>query len=100
MQSVLLLVTYTAKPGMREVFLQEALASGIPEIIRAEEGCLRYDYYKSAEKPDEILLVEQWAAPEYQKIHMQQPHMQRLLAIKNRLVASTGLERMMIEGDD
>lgn len=100
MKSVVLLVTYTAKPGMRETFLREALASGISAKIRTEEGCLRYEYYKSEEKPDEILLVEQWATPEAQELHMQQPHMKRLLELKNRLVAATGLMQMMTEGDD
>lgn len=100
MNALLLLVTYTAKPGMRDVFLQEVLASGILDKIRAEKGCLRYAYYKSAENPDEILLTEQWAAPEHQPAHMQQPHMKQLLEIKNRLIQSTSLERMTTEGDD
>lgn len=100
MRSCWLLVTYTAKPGMRDAFLQQVLASGIPDKIRAEEGCLRYTYYRSAEHPDEILLTEQWTAPEQQKAHMQQPYMKQLLEIKNRLIASTGLEQMTTEGDN
>lgn len=54
-----LLVTYTAKAGQRDAFLQAVLQSGLPERIRQEDGCLRYDYFLSAERPDEILLAEQ-----------------------------------------
>ena len=40
-----LLVTYTAKAGQRDAFLQAVLQSGLPERIRQEDGCLRYDYF-------------------------------------------------------
>ena len=36
-----LLVTYTAKAGQRDAFLQAVLQSGLPERIRQEKGCLR-----------------------------------------------------------
>ena len=42
-----LLVTYTAKAGQRDAFLQAVLQSGLPERIRQENGCLRYDYFLS-----------------------------------------------------
>ena len=35
MSELTLLVTYTAKPGMRETFLRCLAARGIPEMIRA-----------------------------------------------------------------
>lgn len=88
------LVTYTAKPGQRETFLRSLAARGIPEAIRAEEGCLQYDYYLSIERADEILLLERWASPEAQKIHLGQPHMAALREIKERYVESTSLRKL------
>ena len=38
-------VNYFAKPGRREEFLRRIVEGGILAAIRAEEGCLRYDYY-------------------------------------------------------
>ena len=55
MKPLRLLVTYTAKSGQRDAFLRAVLQSGVPETIRQEDGCLRYDYFLSAERPDEIL---------------------------------------------
>ena len=55
-----LYVVYTAKPGCREAFVRQIVMEGIADTIRREAGCIRYDYYFSAQQEDEILLVEQW----------------------------------------
>ena len=41
-----------------------------------------------------ILLVEKWTEPEAQKVHMTQPHMKELSALKGNYVLDTVL------GDD
>ena len=89
-----LLVTYTTHAGQREMFLQKVLQSGLPERIRQEDGCLRYDYFLSAEHPEEILLVEQWASPEQQEHHLRQPHMARLQQLKTTYIAETAVQRL------
>ncbi|WP_455124881.1 putative quinol monooxygenase [Ruminococcus sp.] len=89
-----LLVTYTTHAGQREMFLQKVLQSGLPELVRQEDGCLRYDYFLSAERPDEILLAEQWASPEQQEIHLRQPHMARLQQLKTTYIAETAVQRL------
>ena len=45
MAQLLLLVTYSARPGMREEFVQKVREAGILEAIRKENGCVRYDYF-------------------------------------------------------
>ena len=97
MKSVLLLVTYTAKPGMREIFLRDVRDSGVLSAIRNEAGCLRYDYFLDAEDSDRILLVEKWESAEHQQIHQTQPHMKHLLEIKSLSIASTSVEQLTIE---
>ena len=91
--SFLLLVTYHTKPSMREAFLRDITASGILDTIRAEEGCVRYDYFLSAADPDRILLVEEWASEAMQQKHMQTPHMARRAQIKNQYVDNTTVEK-------
>lgn len=97
MKPVLLLVTYTAKPGMRENFLQEVEENRILEAIRGEDGCISYDYFLAAEDGDCLLLVEKWATGEQQKTHMAQPHMKTLAEIKGRWIAQTSIERIDLE---
>ena len=78
-----LYVAYTAKPGCRETFVRQIVMEGIADTIRREEGCIRYDYYFSAQQEDKILLVEQWQTQAHQRIHLQQPHMARLRELKD-----------------
>ena len=91
-----LYVAYTAKPGCRETFVRQIVMEGIADTIRREEGCIRYDYYFSAQQEDEILLVEQWQTQAHQRIHLQQPHMARLRELKEQYVADTRLGRVTL----
>lgn len=86
-------VNYFAKPGRREEFLRCIVEGGILAAIRAEEGCLRYDYYLSCQNEDEILLLEEWDTAEHQRIHMEQEHMKRLRVIKDDCIADTQLHK-------
>lgn len=84
-------VNYFAKPGRREEFLRRVVESGILSAIRAEDGCLRYDYYLSCQDENEILLLEAWESKEKQQVHMAQEHMKRLMDIKNDCIERTVL---------
>lgn len=86
-------VNYFAKPDRREEFLRRIVEGGILAAIRAEEGCLRYDYYLSCQNEDEILLLEEWDTAEHQRIHMEQEHMKRLRVIKDDCIADTQLHK-------
>jgi len=88
------LVTYTAKPGQRETFLRALAARGLPETIRAEAGCLQYDYHLSIDNADEILLVERWTSSEAQQTHLKQPHMAQVRELKEQYVESTALRKL------
>lgn len=91
MEPLTLFVRYTCLPGQREAFLLALAEAGVVDAIRAEEGCLRYDYYLSVQDADRVLLVEKWAHADDQKRHMAQPHMARLAELKARYVAETAL---------
>lgn len=91
MSKIILLVTYTAKPGKRQDYLQELTDSGILQKVRAEEGCIRYDFYESAEQENTLLLVEEWQNADSQKIHLEQPHMKEAMAIKEKYITQTAV---------
>lgn len=84
-------VKFDCVPCMREAFLQKMKDTGILAAIRAEDGCLMYEYYLADDNPDEILLVEQWASKEHQQIHMTQPHMHQLKTFQGEYIASAVL---------
>lgn len=84
-------VKYICLPGKREAFIGKMKKTGIVSAIRAEDGCVKYDYYLSEKDPEELLLIEQWETKQHQQIHMTQPHMARMREFKDAYVAGTAL---------
>ena len=97
MEELILYVRYHAKPGYRESFVRQVVEEGILTLIREEKGCLAYDYYFSAQDADELLLIERWESAAHQRVHMEQPHMARLKAIKEQFVDSTAVGKVRLE---
>ena len=91
MNELTFLVTYALKPGQREAFLRGLAASGVVDQIRAEEGCLQYDYFLSLKDADQVLLLERWTCAEAQKVHMTQPHMAKVRELKEQFADSTAI---------
>ena len=64
--------------------------------MRGEQGCLQYDYHLSCEAPDTVVLLERWADDAALARHARQPHMGRLLALKDAYVEKTWVERFFV----
>lgn len=90
-KTFLLHVTYHAKPGCARAFVEELEASGVAAAVRAEDGCIHYDYYFSAGDENEVLLFEEWTSQAHQQVHMTQPHMPLLRQIKEKYIQDTVL---------
>lgn len=85
-------VTYIMKPGMREEFLRRLEEGKFRQAVLAEAGCLGYNYYRSVEDENALLLVERWTDRQAQQAHLQQPHMALVRSAKEACVADTKLE--------
>lgn len=84
-------VKFDCLEGKREAFIQKVKQTGILDAVRAEDGCIRYDYYLSEKDPNELLLIEQWESKNHQQIHIEQPHMAELRSFKNDYITNTKL---------
>ena len=84
-------VKFDCAEGKREDFVERVRAEGILDAIRAEDGCLRYDYYFSEKDARELLLIEAWETSEHQRVHIQQPHMEKLRSFKDDYVKNSTL---------
>ena len=91
-------VKFTCLPARRAAFIERVKAEGVLEAIRAEDGCIRYDYYLSEKDPNELLLIEQWASKEHQQVHLDQPHMGTLRSFKGEYITDTVLGEIELEG--
>jgi quinol monooxygenase YgiN len=85
-EAVTLLVQLRAKEGQHLSLESELRALIAP--TRKEEGCLRYDLYRSLDDPNLFLLHEVWATREHHQAHRQTPHFLRWDARKDSLLAS------------
>ena len=87
-------VIYYTKKGMKEKYLEALTASGAPEKVRKEDGCLQYEYRPEEGAENELHLYEEWTSEEKQKIHLTQPHMALIRALKDEYVEDTKLIRL------
>ena len=94
---IVLNVTYKCKAGMREKVLEKIVSEGIDVACRAEAGNIKYDYYMSADKADEMLLVEKWRDADAVTSHGQEAHFKRLGEIKDEFVEETIIEKYVAD---
>jgi len=90
-------VKFECLPQKREAFVERVKSTGILDAIRAENGCIKYDYYFSVEDPNELLLIEFWESKEHQQIHIQQPHMAKLREFNGEYIGDAVLREIEIK---
>lgn len=90
-------VKFSCVPGKREAFIEKMKETGILEAVRAEDGCIMYDYYFAEKDPNELLLVEQWETREHQQVHIGQPHMAQMRTFKDEYILNTALGEMELK---
>lgn len=84
-----LTVIYLVKDGLGREFVSQLEKSGVANKVRREDGCLRYDYYFKSWDDDTVLLFEEWASKAHQEVHLTQPHIKELKALKEKYVLNT-----------
>lgn len=97
MEKFTICVIYKAKnERARELFVNELSERGVLELIRNENGCLKYEYYYSSDDKTKLVLFEEWQSKECQQIHMTQPHMKTAMEIKAKHIDSAELKQIQI----
>ena len=84
-------VKFECLTGKREDFIEKVKKTGILDAIRAEDGCIKYDYYLSEKDANELLLIEKWESKAHQQIHLTQPHMAKLQKLNGDYILSATL---------
>ena len=81
-----LMVQLRAREGQETILEAELRALSGPS--RREDGCFRFDLYRSVDTPGAFLLHEVWASREAHSRHINTPHFLRWNARKDSLLAS------------
>ena len=90
-------VSFICHEGKREAFVERMKSEGVLQAVREEDGCIRYDYYYADENPNELLLIEAWESAKHQQVHIGQPHMDKLRALKDDYISSTTLGEFFVK---
>ena len=59
-----ILIRYKGNNGRAKKFVEEMISSGIVDLIKSEEGNLKYDYFFPVNDDETVLLVDSWVNQE------------------------------------
>lgn len=88
---------YTGQNGSALRFAEEMVSSGTVDKIRAEKGNLRYEYYRSLETPETLLLIDSWENQEALDVHHASPMMATIAALREKYDLHMTAERYISE---
>ncbi len=84
---------YTGTNGSALEFVKEMKDSGTVDLIRAEAGNLRYEYFLSLDDPETVLLIDSWENQEAIDVHHASPMMKTLFELRNKYDLHMSVER-------
>ena len=86
---------YTGTNGNARAFAEEMTASGTVDLIRAEPGNLRYEYYQSLDDPETILLIDSWKDQAAIDAHHASPMMATVAELREKYALHMTVERFV-----
>lgn len=82
--SITMNLYYTGKDGNARKFVEEMEHSGTVDMIRAEVGNEKYDYYFSIDDPETVLLIDSWKDQESLDAHHASSMMETITALREK----------------
>ena len=83
------------KGASARAFAEEMTASGTVDLIRAEPGNLRYEYYQSLDDPETILLIDSWKDQAAIDAHHASPMMATIAELREKYDLHMTVERFV-----
>ena len=75
---------YTGKNGSARRFAEEMEKSGTADLIRGEEGNLKYAYFIPMDDPETVLLIDSWRDQASLDAHHASPMMGTLASLREK----------------
>ena len=91
---------YTGKNGNAKKFAEEMTSSGTVNLIRAEVGNLRYEYYISMEDHETVLLIDSWVDQKAIDDHHASPMMKTIAEFREKYDLHMTVERYVSDESD
>ncbi|MBQ9277327.1 MAG: antibiotic biosynthesis monooxygenase [Lachnospiraceae bacterium] len=84
---------YTGKNGSARKFAEEMERSKTADMIRAEKGNIRYEYFFPMNDPETVLLIDAWESQEAIDAHHASPMMQTISKLREKYDLHMKVER-------
>ena len=91
MENIVLHVYYTGTQA--KAFVEEMESGGLQKAVKAEDGCLQYDYFLPIQDTSTALLLEKWRDQSAIEKHNASENMVKLKASKAKYGLETKIER-------
>lgn len=95
---------YTGEGDNARKFAEEMESSGTAELIRAEKGNLRYEYFLPMNDPQTVLLIDEWEDQQAVDRHHASPMMQTVARLRDKydlhMKARRYISEQIPEGDE
>lgn len=93
--SITMNLYYTGKDGSARKFAEEMERSGTADLIRAEAGNERYDYFFPMNDPETVLLIDSWKDQASLDVHHASPMMGTIAALREKYDLHMRAERYL-----
>ena len=84
---------YTGTNGSARKFAEEMISSGIVDLVRAEEGNERYEYFFPMDDPETVLLIDRWRDQAAIDFHHKSPMMAEIAKLRDKYKLRLRVER-------
>ena len=91
---------YTGTNGNARKFAEEMESSGTADLIRAEKGNIRYEYFFPMKDPETVLLIDAWESQESIDAHHASPMMAKIAELRNEYDLHMKVERYVSDEDN
>ncbi|WP_294242086.1 putative quinol monooxygenase [Pseudobutyrivibrio sp.] len=88
---------YTGKNGDARKFAKEMEESGTADLIRAEKGNVRYEYFYPMNDSETVLLIDSWENQEAIDVHHASPMMKTISTLRDKYDLHMKVERFVSE---
>lgn len=86
-------IYYIGKNGSAKEFAREMTESGLVNIIRAEEGNERYEYFFPLDDSETVLLIARWRDQQALDDHHKSEMMEEIAALRKKYALRMRVER-------
>ena len=95
--SITIHIFYTGENGSANRFVKEMEESGTADLIRAEDGNLRYAYFVPIHDPETVLLIDSWKDQRSLDIHHASPMMNTIAGLREKYGLRMKVERYITD---